>query len=270
MTLGKVASAGSRQESTALESLFQSKVALVTGGGTGIGRAASIAIARQGAKVLIAANNVDESEQTAAMIRSAGGEASFVETDVTQAAQVQAMVATCLRAYGGLDIAVNNAGLIGTAAATTADYDEQTWDRVVDVNLKGVWLCMKYEISPMLERGRGAIVNMSSTAGLKGGRAGAAYHASKHGVVGLTKAVAHEFGARGIRVNAVCPSILSEPMNDLSSRREIPLMRSFAAAHPIGRLGTMDEVVSAILWLCSDGASFVTGHALPVDGGLLS
>jgi NAD(P)-dependent dehydrogenase (short-subunit alcohol dehydrogenase family) len=204
-----------------------------------------------------------------AMIEGLGGQGHFVQTDVSKAAEVQAMVAACISVYGGLDYAVNNAGVEGTPMVSTADYEEDVWDQVIDINLKGVWLCMKYEIPEMLKRGGGAIVNMSSVAGLIGGRIGVAYYASKHGVIGATKAAALEYATTGLRINAVCPAVIETPMIARATADNEELAEMFRTAHPVGRIGQPEEVASATLWLCSEGASFVTGHALPVDGGRL-
>ena len=248
---------------------FESKVALVTGGNSGIGRAIAIDFAREGARVVIAARRITEGEETVAMIREAGGEAIFVETDVSKTEDVRSMVNTCVSEYGGLDFAINNAGIEGTPLVQTADYEEEVWDRVIDINLKGVWLCMKYEIPEMLKREQAVIVNMSSVAGLVGGRVGVAYYASKHGVVGMTKAAALEYAGQGLRVNAVCPAIIETPMVERALAGDEELTAQFKAVHPVGRFGQPEEVASATLWLCTQGAAFVTGHALPVDGGRL-
>jgi NAD(P)-dependent dehydrogenase (short-subunit alcohol dehydrogenase family) len=252
-----------------MSSEFESKVALVTGGNSGIGRAIASSFAEQGAKVVIAARRVADGEETVSMIRDAGGEAIFVATDVSKSSDVQAMVATCISEYGKIDFAVNNAGIEGTVMVPTADYEEEAWDRVIDINLKGVFLCMKYEIPEMLKQGKGAIVNMSSVAGLIGGRVGVAYYASKHGVIGATKSAALEYAAQGIRINAVCPAIIETPMVERELINNEELAEKFRAAHPVGRFGQPEEVAAATLWLCSEGASFTTGHALPVDGGRL-
>lgn len=218
---------------------------------------------------MVAARRESEGEETVAMIRKSGGEASFIKTDVSSTADVKAMIAACVTEYGGLDFAINNAGIEGTPLVQTADYDEEVWDRVIDINLKGVWLCMKYEIPEMLKREQAVIVNMSSIAGLIGGRIGVAYYASKHGVVGMTKAAALEYAAQGLRINAVCPAIIETPMVERALDGDAELTAQFKAAHPVGRFGQPEEVASATLWLCTEGAAFVTGHALPVDGGRL-
>ena len=248
----------------------QPKVALVTGGGSGFGRAASLAFAHAGARVLVADVHADSAAEAVRAIQDAGGEAAFVQADVSKTSDVRAMVGRAVEIYGRLDWAFNNAGVGGTFYVPTADYAEEVWDRVIAVNLKGTWLCLKYEIPAMLAGGGGAIVNMSSVAGLAGGRIGSAYYASKHGVVGLTKAAAFEYAAAGIRVNAVCPSWMRTSLTDPYMRDDPQLEAQIIASHPLGRLGTPEEVAAAVVWLCSDAASFITGHALPVDGGRLA
>ena len=247
---------------------FEGKVALVTGGNSGIGRATAIKFAESGAKVVIAARRVAEGEETVDIIREAGGDAIFVKTDVSRAADVEAMVARTVEAYGRLDCAFNNAGMTG-AGGPPHEHPEDLWDEVMSVNLKGVWLCMKYEVPEMLRRGGGAIVNDSSLAGLIATPGQAAYVASKHGVIGLTKSAALAYARDGIRVNAVCPSWISTPM--IGGLLQDPDRKArLIAAHPVGRLGTPEEVAEAVLWLCSDAASFVTGHSMVVDGGMLA
>jgi len=248
---------------------FESKVALVTGGNSGIGRAIALAFANEGARVVVAARRVEEGEETVALIRNAGGEAHFIKTDVTEKNDIKEMVAVCVSKYGGLDYAINNAGVEGTPFIPAAEYDEEVWDKVIDINLKSVWLCMKYEIPEMQKRGQGAIVNMSSVAGLKGGSIGVAYYASKHGVIGLTKAAASEYASQGIRINAVCPAVIETEMVERAFLHNEDLAKRLTAMHPIGRFGRPEEVASAVLWLCADGASFVTGIAHPIDGGFL-
>jgi NAD(P)-dependent dehydrogenase (short-subunit alcohol dehydrogenase family) len=249
--------------------VFESKVALITGGSSGIGRASALAFAREGARVMIADRRAAEGEETVLMIKDTGGEARFVQTDVSKASEVEALVSACVEILGGLDYAFNNAGIEGTPFVRTADYDEDMWDQVIDINLKGVWLCMKFEIPQMLKRGKGAIVNMSSVAGLRGGSIGVAYHASKHGVIGLTKASATEYAAQGIRINAVCPGVIKTDMANRAFFHDEELGKRVAAMHPMGRVGHPDEVAASVLWLCSEAASFVTGHAMPIDGGFL-
>jgi NAD(P)-dependent dehydrogenase (short-subunit alcohol dehydrogenase family) len=248
---------------------FAGKVALVTGGNSGIGRHASLAFAREGAKVVVAARGVDEGERTVSMIREAGGEAMFVATDVTGAESVRAMVRACIERYGRLDAAFNNAGITGSVTDFIVDYDEEIFDRTVAVNLKGTWLCMKYEIPEMLRAGRGSIVNCSSTAGLRGGARASAYYASKHAIVGLTKSVALEYATNGIRVNAVCPGMIG---TDMVAREFARAPEKFAVLKqkiPMARIGTVEEIAAAVLWLCADESSYVTGAALSADGGFV-
>ena len=251
---------------------FKGKVALVTGGGGGIGRATALAFAAQGGKVVVADRPGDEAQaaasETVRLIRSGSGDALLVVVDVTQALQVEAMVAATVQHFGGLDFAVNNAGIEGTARVAVADYAEATWDQVIAVNLTGVFLCMKHEL-PAILKTRGAIVNMASVAGLSGSRIGAAYHASKHGVVGLTRAAAMEYADQGVRINAVAPGVIHTPMAERLDFIDSPAAARVLAAHPMGRLGTPEDVAAAVLWLCSSGAGFITGHTLPVDGGFL-
>jgi NAD(P)-dependent dehydrogenase (short-subunit alcohol dehydrogenase family) len=247
---------------------FEGKVAVITGGSSGIGRATAIAFAAQGARVAIGARRAAESEETIRLIQAQGGEAIFVPTDVTRADQVQKLMDAAVSRWQRLDLAFNNAGIGGTSFVPTPDYSEQVWDDVIGVNLKGVFLAMKFEIPHMLKSGGGAIVNMSSVAGLIGGPIGIAYYASKHGVIGATKAAAMEYAKKGIRVNAVCPAVIRTAMADevFNSEQEERAL----ALHPMGRFGTTEEVADAVLFLCSNKASFITGHALPVDAGLLA
>ena len=249
--------------------LLQGKIALVTGGGSGIGRASALAFAREGAKVVVADVVIDGGEETLGLIKKAGGEAIFVKADVSKAAEVEALVNQAVEAYGRLDCTYNNAGIEGIMASTT-DYTEEAWDRVMAINLKGVWLCMKYEIPQMLKQGGGAIVNTASVAGLLGGQLMPAYVASKHGVVGLTKTAALEYAKSGIRVNAVCPGAIRTPMMERAIAMRPEFERQALAAEPIGRMAKPEEVAEAVAWLCSDAASFVTGHSMVVDGGMVA
>jgi len=248
---------------------FEDKVVLITGGSSGIGRETAVAFAQEGAKVVVAARRVKEGNEVVEMVKAVGGEAVFIQTDVSKTADVVAMVEHCITTYCRLDFAFNNAGIEGSAHVNTIDYDEQVWNQVIDINLKGVWLCMKYQLPHMLANGGGSIVNMSSVAGLKGGTLGIPYYASKHGVIGATKAAAKEYAAQGIRVNAVCPAIIKTAMAGRAFGEDEESYKESGSWHPMGRVGTPAEVASAVLWLCSDGAGFVTGHSLAIDGGML-
>ena len=246
--------------------MLQDQVALVTGGSSGIGRAAALELARAGAYVVVADVDAHGGENTVALIRAEHGQASFVRCDVSNNDQVAALVAGTVRAHGALACAFNNAGIEGVLA-TTVDCTEENWDRTLAVNLKSVWLCMKYELPVMQKQGRGSIVNCASIAGLVGFPSAAAYVASKHGVVGLTRTAALENAKLGVRVNAVCPGIIQTPMIDRATGGRAEVASQFIAPQPIGRMGTPEEVASAVLWLCSPGASLTTGQALAVDGG---
>jgi len=246
---------------------FADKVALVTGAGSGIGRATSLAFARDGARVVVSDVDAKGGEETVRLIREAGGEAHFVHADVSNAAQVSSMIDETVAVYGRLDYACNNAGIAGESHAT-ADYPEDAWRRVIDINLTGVWLCMKYEIPEMLRVGGGAIVNMSSILGTVGFANAVAYVTAKHGLIGLTQTSALEYAAQGIRVNAVCPGFIATPMLENAGLLSDPVAHQMLVnLHPIKRLGTSEEIAEAVVWLCSDASSFVTGHAMLVDGG---
>lgn len=242
------------------------KVALVTGGSTGIGRAVALAFGAAGAKVVICARHAAAGEEVVRAIGDSGGEAIFVQADVTRASEVAALIEQTVATYGRLDYACNNAG-VGGSFASTADFDEDEWDQIIATNLKGVWLCMKYEIPQMLKQGGGAIVNIASAGGLVGVPGLPAYTASKHGVVGLTKVTALEYAQAGIRVNSVCPGTIRTPMVDAAAKSDPNVEAMMLSLHPIGRLGMPDEISGAVLFLCSDAASFITGHAMLIDGG---
>jgi 3-hydroxybutyrate dehydrogenase len=247
------------------------KVALVTGGASGIGRATALTFAREGAKLVIADMNIDGGQQTAHMITENGGEATFVQVDVSHATEVEEMISKAVETYGRLDCAYNNAGVTQRAYPSTAEFPEDDWHRVLAINLTGVWLCMKYEIPQMLKQGGGAIVNTASVAGLVGLAGRSAYVASKHGVVGITRTAALEYAKSGIRVNCVCPGYIRTPMVAYVIQHEgRHLEEQIVAREPIGRLGTPEEIAETVVWLCSDAASFVTGHTMTVDGGYVA
>jgi NAD(P)-dependent dehydrogenase (short-subunit alcohol dehydrogenase family) len=245
---------------------FTNQVALVTGGSSGIGRATALAFAREGARVVVADIDALGGEDTVARIRERKGDALFVRCDVANADQVAALLDAVVAAYGRLDCAFNNAGTEGKMAPL-AECTEESWDRTLAINLKSVWLSMKYELPIMQRQGSGAIVNCSSIAGLVGFPAAAAYVASKHGVVGLTRVAALENAKLGVRVNAICPGVVQTAMIDRVTGKQADVVAQLLAPQPIGRLGTPEEIASAVLWLCSRGASFTTGQALAVDGG---
>jgi NAD(P)-dependent dehydrogenase (short-subunit alcohol dehydrogenase family) len=247
-------------------SVLEGKAALVTGGGSGLGRASAIALARAGASVTVADVDEQGGKETADLVsEEAGGDAEFVRADVTQTDEVEAMVDKAVARWGHLDCALNNAGTTGVSAPT-ADYTLEDWNRAIALNLTGVFLCLKYELPAMLERG-GAIVNMASGAGLVGFPGLPAYVASKHGVVGLTRAAALEYASQGVRINAICPGSTRTPMLEGFMGGDEQVERMMTRAVPLGRLGRPEEIADAVVWLCSDAASFVVGHALAVDGG---
>jgi len=245
------------------------KVVLVTGGTSGIGRESSILFAKAGAKVVVAGRRESEGDEVVNAIRAAGGDALFVKTDVARSADVQALVQKTVEKFGRLDIAFNNAGIEGKWIPI-ADQPEEDWDTTIAINLKGVWLSLKYELRQMIQQGTGgAIVNMSSIAGHIGSAGAATYCASKHGVLGLTKSAALESAKYGIRINAVCPAVVETPMADrLFDAPEVN--KRVLAQHPIGRFGKSSEIAEAVLWMCSDRASFMTGQSLTLDGGFLA
>jgi NAD(P)-dependent dehydrogenase (short-subunit alcohol dehydrogenase family) len=247
---------------------LEGKAALVTGGGSGLGRASAIAMARAGATVTVADVNDEGGRETASLARdAAGGDTDFVRADVTQPEDVAAMVDKTIDRWGHLDCAVNNAGTTG-ASAPTADYTLDDWTRTIELNLTSVFLCLKHEIPAMLEHG-GAIVNMASGAGLVGFPGLPAYVASKHGVVGLTRAAAMEYAGQGVRINAICPGSTRTPMLENFIGGDEQVERMLTRPIPVGRLGRPEEIAEAVVWLCSAAASFVVGHALAVDGGTI-
>jgi NAD(P)-dependent dehydrogenase (short-subunit alcohol dehydrogenase family) len=250
---------------------FAGKVAVVTGAGSGIGRASALALAREGARVVVADRAAGDGEETARQIATAGGEALFAHVDVTDADGVEALIARTVATYGRLDYAHNNAGIEGAWGTSLHEYPLEVWERVFAINVTGVWLCMKAEISQMLAQGHGVIVNTASVAGLAGAPGACAYGASKHAVLGLTKGAALEYAQRGIRVNAICPTWTRTPLVErilAAGTGPIEQMEAGVAAYqPMGRMATVEEVAAAVVWLCSDAASFTTGHALPIDGG---
>jgi NAD(P)-dependent dehydrogenase (short-subunit alcohol dehydrogenase family) len=245
---------------------YTGKVAFVTGAAGGIGRATALAFAREGAGVVVADVSEQGNQETARMIEEAGGRALAVRCDVTRSEDAKAALDKAVETFGRLDVAFNNAG-VEQPIMPAADLTEEEWDRIVAINLRGVFLCMKHEIPLMLEQGGGAIVNTSSGAGVKGFAGQAAYCAAKYGIVGLSKAAALDYAKANIRVNAVCPGIIETPMMDRFSGGTSEGRERVIAQEPVGRMGKSEEIAAAVLWLCSDAASFVTGHAMVVDGG---
>lgn len=245
---------------------FENKIAIVTGGGSGIGQTCALTFAGAGAKVVVADVQAEGGNETVALINGTGGEATFIETDVAVAKDVEALISRTVATYGGLDIAYNNAG-IEPPVAKMADIVEEDWDKVISINMKSIWLCMKYEIKAMLERGGGAIVNMASVVGFLGQPEMASYVAGKHAVLGLTRTAALEYVADNIRVNAVCPAIVDTPMVERFTKGDAEVVAALTAQYPMKRLLDPQEVADAVLWLCSDKASYLNGHSLVMDGG---
>jgi NAD(P)-dependent dehydrogenase (short-subunit alcohol dehydrogenase family) len=248
---------------------LEGKVGLVTGGTSGIGRDTAVLFAKAGAKVVVAGRREPEGKETVELIRAAGGDGLFVKTDVSKPIEVDALIQKTAERFGRLDVAFNNAGIEGVWVPIVKQ-SEEDWDRTIDINLKGVWLCLKYEIRQMLKQGGGgAIVNMASVTGLVGGGGAAAYSASKHGVIGLTKSAALETARNAIRINAVCPAVIETPMEQRLFGAPA-VHKSVVGMHPIGRFGRPAEIAEAVLWMCSDRASFMTGQSLVLDGGFLA
>jgi NAD(P)-dependent dehydrogenase (short-subunit alcohol dehydrogenase family) len=248
---------------------LQGKVAIVTGGSSGIGRATALTFAREGARVLVVDIDIAGGEETIRLIRYAGGEAKFIKADVTKAAEVEEMVNNAVKTYNRLDYAFNNCGIIGVAAPIT-EATEEDWDHVINTNLKGVWLCLKYEIAYMMRHGGGSIVNTSSTVGMIGSTRNLAYNASKHGVIGLTQSASLAYASSGIRINAICPHHVITSMTERIDLEKPGHSDEAKLQIPLGRLGNPEEIAEAVVWLCSDAASFITGQAIGVDGGYLA
>jgi NAD(P)-dependent dehydrogenase (short-subunit alcohol dehydrogenase family) len=248
---------------------LEGKVGLVTGGTSGIGRDTAVLFAKAGAKVVVAGRREPEGKETIELVRATGGDGLFVKADVSKAPEVDALIKKAVERFGRLDIAFNNAGIEGVWVPIIRQ-SEEDWDRTIDINLKGVWLCLKYEIRQMLKQGSGgAIVNMGSVTGLVGSGGAAAYSASKHGVLGLTKSAALETAKSGIRINAVCPAVIETPMGDRLFGA--PAVHKYVlGCHPIGRFGKPAEIAEAVVWMCSNRASFMTGQSLVLDGGFLA
>lgn len=249
--------------------ILDTKVSLITGAGSGIGRATAKIFAREGARLVLADVVEKGGFETLEMVKAIGADAIFIRTDVAKSAEVDAAVAKAIATFGRLDCAFNNAG-IGGAGRLTHEYNEEEWNRVIGINLTGVWLCMKAEITQMLSQGGGAIVNTSSIMGLTGAIRVPAYTAAKHGVAGLTKAAALEYGRHGIRINAVCPAPIYTPMLMGAFEKRPDMEERYARSEPMKRLGQPEEVGEAVAWLCSDRASYVTGLPMPVDGGYMA
>jgi NAD(P)-dependent dehydrogenase (short-subunit alcohol dehydrogenase family) len=262
-------SPGDPEEEFEMTGLLDGKCIVITGGASGIGRAAALACAREGASVVVADIDATGSEAVAREIRESGAAAIAVVCDVTKGADVTALFARAAQEFGGIDGAFLNAGIEGRVVPL-GDYDEETFRRVLEVNVVGVWNCLRAVIGPMTARGRGSVVCTSSIAGLVGAGAFSAYVASKHAVLGLMKTAAIETAKSGIRVNAICPGVIETPMLDRLADAREGLVEALLGMKPMGRLGTADEVAEAAVWLLSDRASFVTGHSLVVDGGYVA
>lgn len=248
---------------------FENKVVLVTGGAAGIGRATALAFATEGADVFVTDIQTEAGEETVRMFGATKGSGMFMACDISKYSEVAAVVDCCVENYGRLDYAINNAGILGTMALT-ADCTEDNWDEITNVNLKGTWLCMKHELVQMMKQGEGVIVNIASNAGMRGVPELPAYSASKGGVVVLTRTAALEYARSGIRINAINPGLIETEMVKSQIRDNPEAVEVFIAEEPIGRMGQPEEIAAAAVWLCSDSASFVTGHLMNVDGGLLA
>ncbi|HQR34007.1 MAG TPA: SDR family oxidoreductase [Blastocatellia bacterium] len=254
-----------------MQKRFQDKVVLVTGASSGIGKVTAIEFARAGAKVVIAARRVEESQQVVKQIKEEGGEASFIQTDVSRHDSIRNLIEQTVKLYGRLDCAFNNAGIAGDVFKPTADHTEENWDTVMTVNLKSVFLCMKYEILEMLKTGGGTIVNNSSVYGLKSSTVGhMPYAVSKHGMIALTKTAAHEYATKGIRINAVCPGWTHSEVVDAALEAYPAVGQLIAEQVPMQRVADSIEIARVVMWLCSDESSYITGQAIAPDGGWLA
>jgi NAD(P)-dependent dehydrogenase (short-subunit alcohol dehydrogenase family) len=245
---------------------YTGKVAFVTGAASGIGREAALAFAGEGAKVVAADISEQGNQETVHLIEELGGRAIAIRCDVTRAEDVKAALAKTIETFGQLDFAFNNAGIEPRKPAPAAEYEEEEWNRIIDINLRGVFLCMKYEIPLLLKQGGGAIVNTSSGAGIVGIKGSPAYTAAKHGVIGLTKSAALDYAAQNIRINAVCPGYIDTPMMSRFTGGTEEGRAQVIAEEPIGRMGKPEEIAAAVVWLCSDAAAFMVGHAMVIDG----
>ncbi|MBD2114108.1 MULTISPECIES: SDR family oxidoreductase [Cyanophyceae] len=250
-----------------LNGSFTGKVAFVTGAASGIGRETALAFAREGVKVVAADISEQGNQETVHLIENQGGQAIAVKCDVTRSEDIRAALGKTIEAFGRLDFAFNNAGIEPRNPAPTAEYEEEEWNRIIDINLRGVFLCMKHEIPLILEQGGGAIVNTSSGAGIIGIKGSPAYTAAKHGVIGLTKAAALDYAAQNIHINAVCPGYIDTPMMGRFTGGTDEGRSQVIAEEPIGRMGKPEEIAAAVVWLCSDAAAFMVGHAMVIDGG---
>lgn len=250
-----------------MEKIFEKKVAVITGGSFGIGRATALAFAQRGADIAIA--DWIEHKETEEAIKKEGAKVLFLKCDVSSSSDVKAFIEKVIATFGRIDFAFNNAGVEGNNALIH-ECTEENWDKTIGINLRGVWLCMKHEIPHMLRQGKGAIVNCASVAGLIGFPGLPAYVVSKHGIVGLTKNAGLEYAKLGIRVNAVCPGVIKTDMIDRVTGKNKEVEKQYESMEPVGRMGKPEEVAEAVVWLCSDAASFITGHAMPVDGGWIA
>ena len=245
---------------------MEGRITLVTGSTSGIGRGIALVFAREGAKVVVTGRNIEGGQETVDMIKKEGGDAVFVQADLLQSSQVEKLINRVVEVYGRLDCACNNAGIAGIRVPFI-EFPEDQWNLVIETDLKSVWLCMKYEIPQMLKQGKGAIVNISSAAGLKPNKGSTAYCSAKHGIIGLTKMAALEYAEAGIRVNTVCPGPIRTPLVEDLCKKHPEREAWYISTTPMRRMGTPEEIGEAVVWLCSDASSYITGITLPVDGG---